>query len=261
MTPAAATASAAQWTTTHPLTSPGGRCCLACRSGRRVKCTPAPDQSETGASAAMLRRASTCCMTLSTCDSMAPPSASNGCAPPSLRLRPEVPFVQQVKPDNKPIGNSQNGRYSVPRPRAAGKSGSVNRSVASAGRAAKARKALAQPMRRSPATPRTSQRQAKSTAGSSRCVCGPGTNRPVTTGRLAPRHPVAIRCCLAAGPPRTRALLMTTPSGSTICTTPGGSAMSIISGAKRMRTAQSCAQTPTTAMTAGEQHGEKCKSN
>ena len=171
MTPAAATASAAQWTTTHPLTSPGGRCCLACRSGRRVKCTPAPDQSETGASAAMLRRTSTCCMMLSTCDGMAPPSASNGCAPPSLRLRPEVPFVQQVKPDNKPIGNSLNGRYSVPRPRAAGKSGSVNRSVASAGRAAKARKALAQPMRRSPATPRTSQRQAKSRAASSRCVC------------------------------------------------------------------------------------------
>jgi hypothetical protein len=92
---------------------------------------------------------------------------------------------------------------------------------------------------------------------------GPETRPSVTTGPavLAPRQLVAKWHCLAAGPPWTSLLSMTTPSGSTICTTLGDTTISTTPGGTRMRTAQSSVQTLTTAMTAGGQHGGKCGSN
>jgi hypothetical protein len=91
-------------------------------------------------------------------------------------------LVQQVKSDSKPAGNSLNGKYNVPRPRAAGKSGTVNRYAV--GRAAGAKKSSAQPMRRTIANPRPSQRQqARRATDSNRCSRAPETQElPVTTG-------------------------------------------------------------------------------
>lgn len=89
-------------------------------------------------------------------------------------------LVQQVKPDKKPVGNLLNGKYNVPRPRAAGKSGTVNRSAA--GRAASSKNASAQPLRRTPAARKASQRQAQRPTASNRCECRPDTSKRVTSG-------------------------------------------------------------------------------